>query len=96
MLTSALGHLGANLDGVFGTRSELSKHALLNKQKESLRVASRSHVHQDNCKDGTRIKVSTDANVLARRAAVPQREALIPSTEGSSYVGDGHADMLES
>ena len=70
----------------------LIKHALLNKQKESLRVASRIHVHQDNCKDGTRLKVSTDANVLARRAAVPQRQDLIPSTEDDPYVGGGQAD----
>ena len=94
MLTSALGHLGANLDGVFGTRSERIVHELDNKQKESVRVATRRHQLDASCHDGTRLKVSTDPNVLARPAAAPRRQDLIPSTEDDSYVGGGEADLV--
>ena len=96
MLTSALGHLRANLDGVFGTRSERIVHDLNNKQRESERVASRKHQLDVKCHDGTRLKVSTDPNVLARPAAAPRRQDLIPSTEDDSYVGGGEADLVAS
>ena len=96
MLASALGHLRANLDGVFGTRSARIVQDLNNKQVESFRVASRKHDLDEKCHDGSRLKVSTDPNVSARPAAAPRRQKLIPSTEEDSYVGGGEADLVAS
>ena len=87
MLNSSLGHQKASLDCVLGTRSALAKLHLDNKQKESLRVAQRTHVHQANVFDGTRLKRSSNANVLDSRVPGPQPEPLIPSRERSAYVG---------
>ena len=92
MLNSSLGHQKASLDCVLGTRSTLAKMHLAEKQRESLRVAQRTHVHQTNVFDGSRLKRSSDANVLDRRVPGPQREPLIPSTETNAYVGGGEAD----
>ena len=92
MLNSSLGHQKASLDCVLGTRSVLAKLHLHNKQKESLRVAQRTHVDTANVFDGTRLKRSSNANVLDRRVPGPQREPLIPSSERSAYVGNGQVD----
>ena len=78
---------------MLGTCSTLAKKHLADKQKDSLRVARRTHVHQTNTFDGSRLKRSSNANVLDRRAPGPRREPLNPSTDPSAYVGDGQADM---
>ena len=73
-------------------KSALAKRHLAEKQRESLRAAERTHCHQTKVWDGSRLKVSTNPNVLDRRVPGPQRQPLIPSTEGSAYVGGGEAD----
>ena len=80
---------------MLGTCSTLAKKHLADKHKDSLHVAQRAHVHQTNTFDGSRLKRSSNANVLDRRAPGPQREPLIPSTEASAYVGVGEADEEE-
>ena len=95
MLNSSLGYQKASLDCVLGTCSTLARKHLADKQKDSLRVAKRTHVHQTNIFDGTRLKRSSDANVLDRRRPGPQRMAPNPSADRSAYVGDGQADMVD-
>ena len=68
---------------------------MADKQKDSLRVAKRTHVHQTNIFDGSRLKRSSNANVLDRRRPGPQRMHPEPSLVPSAYVGDGQADMVD-
>ena len=92
MLTSNLSHQKSNLECVLGTRSVWAKCDLDNKQKESHCVAERTHVASAKVQDGTRLKRSTNANVMDRRVAGPQHRPLNPSSERSAYVGGGQAD----
>ena len=102
MLNSSFGHQKASLDCVLGTMSTLARKHLADKQKDSLRVAKRTHVHQTNIFDGSRLKRSSNANVLDRRAPGLQCEPLDSDANRirSAYIGGGQAvdfvDELES
>ena len=93
MLNSSFGLQKASLDCVLGTMSTLAQKHLADKQKDSLRVAKRTHVHQTNIFDGTRLKRSSDANVLDRRPSGPQRQPLVSDANQGpgAYLGGGRA-----
>ena len=97
MLNSSFGLQNASLDCVLGTMSTLTRKHLANKQKDSLRVAKRRHDHQTNVFDGSRRKISTDANVFDWRVPGPQREPLVSdqNQRPGAYVGGGRAAGIE-